>query len=187
MLDLHGGTVQAQSPGEGQGATITVRLPLPELPPEFTEPTHLEPNVLETALEGASAPVISLKGLQILAVDDDDGVRELFKFVLESYGAQVSSVASAREALATLNANPSRYDLLICDIGMPEEDGYWLIRQVRSLSAEAGGQIPAIALTAYASETEQQLAIEAGFQTHVVKPVEPVQLASVVANLVGRA
>ena len=70
---------------------------------------------------------------------------------------------------------------------MPEEDGYWLIRQVRSLSAEAGGQIPAIALTAYASETERQLAIEAGFQTHVVKPVEPVQLASLVANLAGRA
>lgn len=187
LIELHGGTVQAQSLGEGQGTTITVRLPLRDQFPEFTEPTHYEPNVSETTLEGSSAPVISLEGLQILAADDDDGVRELFKFLLESYGAQVSSVASARVALSTLNANPSRYDLLICDIGMPEEDGYWLIRQVRSLNAEAGGQIPAIALTAYASETERQLAIDAGFQTHIVKPVEPVQLALLVANLAGRA
>jgi two-component system, chemotaxis family, CheB/CheR fusion protein len=98
----------------------------------------------------------------------------------------VLSVASARAALSTLIANPNRYDVLICDIGMPEEDGYWLIRQVRSLSAAAGGEIPAVALTAYASQTERQLAIKAGFQMQAAKPIEPVQLALLVADLAGR-
>ena len=182
LVELHGGTVQAESPGEGQGATLIVSLPLQDLPQDST-PDDLETTALEPSLEGSSAPVTSLKGLQILAVDDDGGTRELLKFVLESYGAEVLSMASAREVLFALSENPSQYDVLICDIGMPEEDGYWLIRQVRSLSAEAGGQIPAVALTAYASEAEIQLALDAGFQIHIAKPVEPVQLVLLVADL----
>jgi two-component system, chemotaxis family, CheB/CheR fusion protein len=125
--------------------------------------------------------------LQILAVDDQIDTRELFKFVLEQYGAEVQTAASAREALATLRESPGRYDVLVCDIGMPEEDGYWLIQQVRTFSAAAGGQIPAIALIAYASQTDQQLAIEARFQRHAAKPIEPVQLVLLVAALARQA
>jgi two-component system CheB/CheR fusion protein len=180
LVELHGGTVQAESLGEGQGSSFTVKLPLRDLSQELTPSSNLDPTGLE---EGLSNAVPSLAGLRILAVDDEVDTRELFEFVLESYGADVLTVASAREALSTLSENPSRYDVLICDIGMPEDDGYWLIRQVRSLKAEAGGQIPAAALTAYASEAEQQQAIEAGFQAHVAKPIEPVQLALLVANL----
>ena len=186
LVELHGGTVQAESPGEGQGATITIRLPLRDLPQAFTPPTDLEPTAL-AALEDSSDPVPALEGLQILAVDDEVDARELFKFVLGSYGAEVLTVASAREALSTLSENPRRYDVLVCDIGMPEEDGYWLIRQVRSLGAEAGGQIPAVALTGHASQTERQLALGAGFQMHIAKPIEPVQLGLLVADLAGRA
>jgi len=184
LVELHGGTVQAASPGEGQGSTFTVRLPLRDLPQELAPSIDLDPTGLAA---GASDAVPSLAGLRILAVDNEVDTRELFEFVLESYGAEVVTVASAREALSTLSENPSQYDVLICDIGMPEADGYWLIRQVRSLSVEAGGQVPAAALTAYGSETDRQRAIEAGFQTHVAKPVEPVQLALLVANLAGRA
>jgi two-component system, chemotaxis family, CheB/CheR fusion protein len=125
----------------------------------------------------------SLAGLRILAVDDQVDTRDLLKFVLEDCGASVLTVANARDALSTLSAKPNRYDLLLSDIGMPEENGYSLIQQVRSLSAEAGGQIPAIALTAYAGEAEQERAIEAGFQAHVVKPIEPLQLAWIIADL----
>ncbi|MEH1842875.1 MAG: CheR family methyltransferase [Nostoc sp.] len=187
LVELHGGTIQAESLGSGQGATFTVRLPKRDLQEEFTLSSDLEPTALEVAPDRLSDPVPSLSGLQILAVDDQADARDILKFMLEGYGAEVLTVASARVALAVISKNPSRYDLLICDLGMPQEDGYWLIRQVRSLSAEAGGQIPAIVLTAYVSESEQQLSIEAGFQMHVAKPVEPDRLALFVADLTGRA
>lgn len=188
LVELHGGTIEAESPGEGQGATLTVRLPLQESL-KLTRSSDLESGA------SSSEPVLSLAGLRILAVDDEIDTRELFKFVLESYGAEVLTVSSAREALSVLSQAPDQYDVLISDIGMPQEDGYWLIRQVRlfeasrseSLSVETGGQIPAIALTAYANEVDRQQAIESGFQAHLAKPVEPVQLALLVANLVGRA
>ena len=124
--------------------------------------------------------------MSILAVDDETDNRDLCKFVLESYGAEVLTVASAREALSALSEDPNRFNVLICDVGMPEDDGYWLIRQVRLLSAEAGGQTPAIALTAYVGEAERQQAIAAGFQAHAAKPIEPVQLVLLVAELAGR-
>ena len=184
LVELHGGTVQAESLGEGQGSTFTIRLPLLDLSQELTPSSGLDSTGLE---EGLSNAIPSLAGVRILAVDDEVDTRELFEFVLEKYGAEVLTVASAKEALSALSENPSRYDVLISDIGMPENDGYWLIRQVRSLKAEAGGQIPAAALTAYVSAAEQQQMIEAGFQTHAAKPIEPVQLALLVANLAGRA
>jgi two-component system CheB/CheR fusion protein len=190
IAELHGGTIEAESRGEGQGATFTVRLPL-QSPLDLTSSSALEPTALElTALEPSgdhSSDPVSLAGLRILVVDDENDTRELFEFVLEGYGAEVVTVSSARDALSALNQAASPYHVLISDIGMPEEDGYWLIRQVRSLSAEAGGQIPAVALTAYASEIDQQRAIEAGFQTHLAKPVEPVELALLVADLAKRA
>jgi len=187
LVQLHGGTVQADSPGQGQGTTITVRLPLRASPQELTPPTPEEPAVLpESAAEAMDCRIPSLDGLQILVVDDEADTRDLLKFMLENYGAEVLTVASAREAMAALTENPSRYDVLISDIGMPEENGYFLIRQVRALAAEAGGRIPAAALTAYASPQEEERAIEAGFQTHIAKPIKPVQLGLIIANLVGR-
>ncbi|MBW4635329.1 MAG: response regulator [Iphinoe sp. HA4291-MV1] len=104
--------------------------------------------------------------------------------ILEQYGATVTEVASASKALATLRANPEQYDLLLSDISMSEEDGYALIRQVRALSAEAGGQIPAIALTVHARGEDQRAAIAAGFQKHISKPVEPDTLIEVIASLI---
>ncbi len=176
LVELHGGTMQATSPGEGQGATFIVRLPL-------SEPSQVPPSGEPPAFEPSSEPVALAKGLQILAVDDEVDTLELFDFVLESYGANVLAVASASEALAALNDNPNRYDVLICDIGMPEQDGYWLIQQVRSLGAEAGGQIPAIALTAYVSEVERERAIVAGFQRHLAKPVDPEDLIRAIVSV----
>ncbi|MEG4348536.1 CheR family methyltransferase [Microcoleus sp. LAD1_D3] len=186
LVELHGGTVQADSPGEEQGTTMTLRLPLRSLPVELTSPLNLKSSVLVGPLNPSKDIVPSLEGLHILAVDDRIDTRELLEFVLESYGAEVLTVASARSAIDALTENPGRYDVLISDIGMPEKDGYFLIREVRALAAEAGGEIPAAALTAYVSDKERQRAIEAGFQTHIAKPVQPVQLALTVANLAGR-
>jgi two-component system CheB/CheR fusion protein len=113
-------------------------------------------------------------------------VREIFTAVLQEHQATVTTVASAGEAIATLTANPSEYDVLLSDISMPGEDGYTLIRRIRQLSAEAGGQIPAAALTAHARSEDRTEALAAGFQMHLTKPVPPDQLALAVANLAGR-
>ncbi|MEG4026748.1 MULTISPECIES: chemotaxis protein CheB [unclassified Microcoleus] len=186
LVELHGGTVQAESLGEEQGTTMTLRLPLRSLPPELTSAIDLNSTALLGPLNASSDRVPSLEGLHILAVDDQIDTRDFLQFVLEGYGAEVLTVASARSAIAALTENPGRYDVLISDIGMPEEDGYFLIREVRALAAEAGGEIPAAALTAYASDQERERAIEAGFQRHMVKPIQPVVLGLMVANLVGR-
>ena len=187
LVQLHGGTVQADSPGEGQGTTMTLRLPLRASSEELIPAIDLEPTFLVAPLNASRSDCVpSLEGLHILAVDDRLDTRELVAFVLEGYGAEVLTVASARSAIAALTENPGRYDVLISDIGMPEEDGYFLIREVRTLAAEAGGEIPAVALTAYASDKERQRAIEAGFQTHIAKPIEPIKLGLIIANLAGR-
>jgi two-component system CheB/CheR fusion protein len=186
VVELHGGTVQAESSGEGQGTTLTIVLPMQNVPQESIPSSNLEPTASEVSASHLSELVCSLEGLQILAVDDQADMLEVLKFMLEPYGAEVQTVDSARAALAALSENPSRYGLLICDIGMPGEDGYWLIQHVRSLSPEAGGQIPAIALTAYAGEEERQGAIDAGFQMHIAKPIEPIQLAGLIADLIRR-
>lgn len=194
LVELHGGSVRAESLGEGQGTTFTVLLPIQSLSQEPTLSSTLEPTAVEVSTSPSSELIDSLAGLQILVVDDQVDTLEVFKFVLEGYGAKVQTAVSARAALRTLSKKSSRYDVLICDIGMPQEDGYWLIQQVRlfeasqreSLSPEQGGQIPAIALTGYTSKEERQRAIDAGFQRHVAKPIEPVQLAELIADLVGR-
>ena len=175
IVELHGGTVWAESLGEGQGTTMIVRLPLRPMLPEVT--SNLEP-ATEEPLE-----VPSLKGLRILAVDDDVDSLDLMKYALEEAGAKVSVVTSAREAIAALTEAPGRYDVLLADIGMPDEDGFSLIRQVRTLDAEAGGQIPAAAITAYVSDREQQMAIDAGFQVHIEKPLDLAQLVLTIEHL----
>lgn len=128
-----------------------------------------------------SADSINLAGLKVLVVDDDPDSRDLVAFLLEEYGIEVMVVASALEVLKTLaSVQP---DILLCDIGMPDMDGYMLMRQIRAMPPEKGGQIPAIALTAYAGESNQQQALKAGFQWHLAKPVEPMDVIAVIAEL----
>ncbi|RCJ31605.1 histidine kinase [Nostoc minutum NIES-26] len=128
-------------------------------------------------------PPLPLAGLNILVVDDDDDSRFYITTVLEADGANVTAVASAVAALEVLaDWQP---DVFICDIAMPGEDGYTLIRKIRALKADRGGQVPAVALTAYADSEDRIRALEAGFQTHVPKPVDPGELVEIVANVVA--
>jgi CheY-like chemotaxis protein len=126
----------------------------------------------------------SLSGIHVLIVDDDTDSREFITFVLEQEGAEVAATSSASEALETLKQ--ANFHVLVSDIGMPHMDGYMLMRQIRSWSPDQGGQIPAIALTAYAGEYDQQQALSAGFQAHISKPAEPDQLVAIVTQLAGR-
>ncbi|MBD2260545.1 PAS domain S-box protein [Pseudanabaena sp. FACHB-2040] len=159
LVELHGGTIRADSPGEGLGATFTVRMPLMPTQPAVSQDFQL------------SEPTLDLSGIRVLVVDDDTDTRDFTAFLLEQAGAKVITSTSAAEAVAALTQYHP--DVLVSDIGMPGTDGYMLIRQIRALSSEQGGQIPAIALTAYAGESDQQQALQAGFQRHVSKPVEP--------------
>lgn len=171
LVELHGGTVEVNSPGEGLGATFRVRLPLMPIEPEVNK---------ESA---SSESFLNLQGIQILVVDDDTDTREFVVFLLEQAQASVISVSSADEALAVLRQ--SQPDILLSDIGMPEMDGYMLIRQVRALPLDKGGGIIAIALTAYAGEFNQQQASEAGFQQHLAKPIDPDELLKVIVMLIA--
>ena len=128
---------------------------------------------------------MTLAGLEVLVVDDEPDARELIALVLGSYGANVRTVGSAKEAISALADQLA--DVLISDIGLPNEDGYSLISRVRSLPVERGGKVPAGALTAYASTEDHRRALAAGFQAHLTKPVEPSDLALLVANLAGRS
>ncbi|MEH1813290.1 MAG: AAA family ATPase [Nostoc sp.] len=174
LVELHGGTVQAESLGEAQGATFTVRLPC--LQDESKKIKNAKDN--SSLVADQSSP---LSGLEILVVDDDADMREFLPFMLEQYGATVTVAASAIEALTALSQ--SQPNLIISDIGMPEMDGYMLMRQIRSLEPEQGGTIPAIALTAYAGEMDHQQAIAVGFQQHISKPVDPEELVKAIASL----
>uniref|UniRef100_B8HS58 histidine kinase n=1 Tax=Cyanothece sp. (strain PCC 7425 / ATCC 29141) TaxID=395961 RepID=B8HS58_CYAP4 len=171
LTEQHGGTVAADSPGEGLGATFTIRLPLQAKATETAAP-HPPP-----------AAELDLSQLNILIVDDEADMRELMQFMLEQQGAQVNVASSAIEALLICDRHPP--DLLISDIGMPEMDGYTLMQQIRHRSPEQGGGVPAIALTAYAGEYDQQQALKVGFQQHVAKPIEPEELIRAIAALVN--
>ena len=173
LVELHGGTVHAFSLGENQGATFTVQIPLLKAATELGEP---EPPL---TLSPQSPPLIDRK---ILVVDDEADMRDYVAFVLEQAGATVTIATSAAEAMAALSQQIP--DLLITDIGMPNQDGYSLMQQVRDLDQSQGGEVPAIALTAYAGELDQKQALKAGFQVHLPKPVEPDHLISVVCKLV---
>ncbi|MEH2118396.1 hybrid sensor histidine kinase/response regulator [Nostoc sp.] len=176
LVEMHGGTISAESLGEEQGAIFTIKLPL------LKDSAIIEddPNADSLTATFASSP---LMGLQVLVVDDNTDSRNFFSFVLEQFGAIVTAVGSADQALQALTQ--SKPDILLSDIGMPEMNGYMLMQQVRDLEAEVGGkQIPAIALTAYAGEINQQQALRAGFQQHIVKPVAPEELLMAISNLV---
>ncbi|MFN6483314.1 MULTISPECIES: response regulator [unclassified Nostoc] len=173
LVELHGGTVRVESAGEDQGTTFTVRLPLMATPSQ--KKTDSKP----------SEPSLNLHGIKVLVVDDNTDTREFIAFMLEMYGANVTTVTSAVEALDTLTK--SRADVLLSDIGMPEMDGYMLVRQLRALPYQQGGKIPAIALTAFAGEINYQKAIEAGFQRHVPKPIDPANLVETITDLVKQS
>ncbi|NJO80324.1 MAG: PAS domain S-box protein [Cyanobacteria bacterium RM1_2_2] len=172
LVELHGGTVQAASQGEGMGATFTVRLPLRDKGDEEMGRGG-DSNI-------PSLPAL-LTNLRILVVDDDDNTREFLAFLLELHGAVAITVASASEAIATLTQ--FQPDVLLSDLGMPDVDGYMLLRQIRALPAEQGGTVPAIALTAYAGEIDYQQAMAVGFQRHIAKPIEPQVLIQAIADL----
>nr|WP_255409996.1 response regulator [Chroococcidiopsis sp. CCALA 051] len=172
LVESHGGMVQADSPGEGQGATFTVKLPLTQ-----------QAAALQNSHETANS--LDLNGIKILVTDDDTDTREFVAFLLEQQGATVTSAKSAVEALTALNQ--SQFHVLISDIGMPEVDGYMLLRQVRKSLSAGQRQIPAIALTAYAGEIDYQQAVVAGFQLHLTKPIEPNDLLQAIVQVVGRA
>ncbi|WP_442940399.1 ATP-binding protein [Nostoc sp.] len=174
LVELHGGTVQAESLGEEQGATFTVRLPCLQ-----NESKGIKDGINNSLLQPDKS--LPLSGLKILIVDDDADMREFLPFMLEQYGATATTVASAIEALTALSQ--FQPNLLISDIGMPEMDGYMLMRQIRSLKPEQGGTIPAIALTAYAGEMDYQQAIAVGFQQHISKPVDPEELVKAIGSL----
>jgi CheY-like chemotaxis protein/two-component sensor histidine kinase len=185
LVELHGGAVYAQSSGEGAGATFTVNLPLRAVLPQIGDRDG-EPPVVTS--EGTlSAP--SLGGVWALVVDDETDARELVATLLHQCGAKVTTVASAEEALAVLKAHEGgkQPDVIVSDVSMPDVDGYELIRRVRELSTKGGGRIPAVALTAYGRSVDRIRALSAGFQMHMPKPVEPAELATVVASLTGRA
>jgi PAS domain S-box-containing protein len=181
LVELHGGTVRAESPGLGQGATFIVNLPMRAV---YIEKTTSFLSKSAEKNEKSLNDQFSLAGLRVLVVDDEVDARQLLTTVLSQYGAQVMTAASAADALiAVQQFHP---DVLVSDIGMPETDGYALIRQLRSLPSEQGGRIPAVALTAYARAEDRTQALLSGFQLHVPKPVNPAELAAVVANLAGR-
>ena len=184
LVELHGGTVHAESPGEGYGATFTVDLPLRAVRPQSA---GRESKSL-SGMTGLHATSL-LQGVRALVVDDEADARELVATLLQQYGATVTPVASAEEALAVLTSEvmEERPDVLVCDISMPEVDGYALIGRVREMAPEDGGGIPAVALTAYGRAIDRIRALSAGFNMHIPKPVEPAELATVVASLTGRA
>ena len=175
LTELHGGSATVESAGRDQGSTFIVTLPRGDVPATF----------------GVSAPrdvkgAAKLQDVVILVVEDDANAREAMRVALERYGGHVLVAGSASEALTVLQERQAEVGrlVLVADIGMPERDGYWLIRRVRELDAEHGGRIPAVALTGFGSVRDRISALEAGFQLHLTKPFDPARLASLLAGLV---
>lgn len=180
IVELHGGYVRAQSKGENQGSTFVVSLPLQIAHVENTS-GHI-PRIENGTASSHQLP--DLKGLTILAVDDEQDIANILKIYLQQRGAKVIAAFSAKEALKVLET--VRPDVIISDIGMPGTDGYQLIRAIRSRDAEQGGTIPAIALTAFARSEDRKKALLAGFQNHLSKPVNHEELLVVISMLTGR-
>lgn len=178
LVELHGGTVAVESPGKGQGATFTVRLPL-----HGDEGRDIKNEPQKPSLTTHS-PSLPLVGMRVLIVDDEADTRDLLMFLLEQQGALVSEARSASEALEKMEQ--VQPDLLVSDIAMPNEDGYSLIRQLRQLESKQIRHVPAIALTAYAEEEARQQALTAGFQMHVPKPIDPINFTTAIVNLISK-
>lgn len=181
LVEMHGGTIEAASEGLDKGAKFTVAFPLVAL--RSASGALVSPKLISTAQESDSngKAESSLKGLRILAIDDEPDVRDMLQTLLEDCGANVMTASSAQEGLAALTM--WKPHVLISDIGMPEEDGYSLIRKIRALSPEEGADVPAIALTGYVRVEERMRALEAGYQMFVPKPVETNELISMIGDL----
>ncbi len=178
LVVAHGGTVSAESEGEGKGATFTVRLPARSAVPAVRSVSSASAQPVDLR---AVTDAPRLDGLRLLVLDDEEDARELVGEVLRAQGAEVHLAGSAREALARFG--DVRPDVIVSDIGMPEVDGFAFIRQIRALASDRGGRTPAVALTAYVRDEDREKAFAAGYQMHVAKPVEPAHLATVVASL----
>lgn len=176
LVELHGGTVQAESAGTGKGASFTVRLPLVEAPAD-------QPEARRSLLTPPEPE--ALHGVKVLVVDDEPDALELMRRILAERGAEVTTAASAVEALAAIIRE--RPDVLVSDIGMPDVDGYELIRRVRGLDLQRGGAVPAVALTAYVRPEDAGQALAAGYQAHLPKPSDPSRLIATIARLVTGA
>ena len=183
LVDLHGGSVSVASEGEGKGATFTITLPFVAVISDQKEPDAILPTHSGEVMSFEGLP--SLKGLKVLVVDDEPDTRELIREVLKECGSEVILSRSAEEALDALEQH--RPDILISDLGMPEEDGFSLITKIRALPADRGGRIPAAALTAYARAEDRMRVLRSGFQFHLPKPVDSAELVTVIASLAGRA
>jgi PAS domain S-box-containing protein len=182
LMELHGGNVSAKSDGPGKGSTFTVDLPQAQ---ERRDPARAEERKREIERRRSlRGEVVSLDGVRVLLVEDDDDSRRLLGTMLKRHGAEVMSAASAADALNVFSQILP--DLLLSDIGMPDEDGYELIRKIRALPAERGGLVPAIAVTGYATRKDRERSLSAGYQQHMAKPVEQAELVAAIASLVSR-
>jgi CheY-like chemotaxis protein len=172
LVELHGGSVQAESSGEGQGACFTVRIP-----------ARTTPGVRRNSAPSQEAE--SLDGVRVLVIDDEPDSRDLAVAALERWGAKVRAVASSADAVSVILSAPADRlpHVVVSDIGMPMEDGYTFIRHLRALPPEHGGRIPAVTLTGYSARNDVNRALAAGYQMHVAKPIDPTALVAIVARL----
>jgi CheY-like chemotaxis protein len=183
LVELHGGTVRAESPGEGRGATFIVQLPLAVVHRNVYGGERLHPKT--SLVSSSDFKAMDLRGVRVLVVDDEADARDLIKRVLGDCDAEVLIAGNAAEALAIVEQE--RPHVLVSDIGMPQVDGFELLRRVRALGEARGGKVPAIALTAFARSEDRTRALRAGFLVHVSKPVEPSELVATVASVSGRS
>jgi PAS domain S-box-containing protein len=181
LVELHGGTITAESEGLGKGSVFSVDLPLGQ---ERRDPARAEERRRELERRRSRSGVVRLDGVHVLLVEDDDDSRKLLGTMLKRYGARVTSTKSAAEALSVFEGELP--DVMISDIGMPDQDGYELIRKLRTLPIEKGGAIPAVALTGYATRKDRERALSSGYHQHMAKPIEQVDLIKAIAALLGR-
>jgi CheY-like chemotaxis protein len=178
LVELHGGRITAHSDGEGRGATFVVTLPISAVGPSSSGKERAARQIRESSSYERPS---HLRGLRVLVVDDDEDGRRLVSAILEDCGCVVTTAGSVAEAMKRLSEEVPQ--VLISDIGMPQEDGYELIRRVRALPPQRGGDLPAAALTAYARPEDRRRLLNAGFSMHVPKPVEPAELVATVGTL----
>jgi PAS domain S-box-containing protein len=183
LVELHGGTIEASSPGEGLGATFQVRLPVAAVASRDSSLKSTPEQRKPLSTIAAETEIPNLSQFKILAIDDAADARQMIRAVLEQFGANVLTAESVKEGLELLVG--WKPDVIVCDIGMPQEDGYTFISEVRKLSVDQGGAIPAIALTGYVRVEDRMRALAAGYQMFVPKPVEATELASLIQAVMG--
>jgi CheY-like chemotaxis protein len=182
IVELHGGTVEASSGGRDRGATFSISLPISLVRPAEASAVRISSSPPTSLATSPDAKLV--RGLSILIIDDELDAREMLASLLSSCGASVATADSARGGLLALEKR--RFDVIVSDIGMPDEDGYDFIERVRALPPEGGGRTPAIALTAYVRTTDRTKALLSGFNAHVTKPVDSRELLGVIAEVSDR-